>query len=106
LADMAKILEDGLFGPTLAGAPQIPCPDADRIDPVLSGRQLRLIVDNCEHRDGASETNDGVRPLAISGLPSNQREQNADSAEKAGGSRVQIIICIELQGENGPKLAE
>jgi len=46
-----------------------PPPDiehADRIDPVLSGRQLLLVVDNCEHRDGASETDDGVRTPATS----------------------------------------
>jgi DNA-binding winged helix-turn-helix (wHTH) protein len=109
LAEMATISEDELVGPTLAGAPQIPSPDiehADRIDPVPSGRQLLVVVDNCEHRDGASETDDGVRTPAISDLPGNRREQDADYAEKAGDLRVQLIICIELQRDNGPKLAE
>ena len=109
LAEMAKISEDELVGPTLAGGPPIPSPHiehADPIDSVLSGRQLLLIVDNCEHRDGASETDDGVRTPAISDLPGNRRERDAgsaDYAEKAGDLRVQMIICIELQRENGPK---
>jgi hypothetical protein len=112
LAEMATISEHELVGSTLAAAPQIPSPDiehADRNDPVLSGRQLLLVVDNCEHRDGASETDDGVRTPAISDLPGNRRERDADSAdyaEKAGDLRVQMIICIELQRENCPKLAE
>jgi AbrB family looped-hinge helix DNA binding protein len=55
LAEMAKISEDELVGPTLAAALQIPFPDiehGDRIGSVLSGRQLLLIVDNCEHLAG------------------------------------------------------
>lgn len=55
LAEIAKISEDELVGPTLAGALQIPSPDiehADRIGFLLSGRQLLLIVDNCEHLAG------------------------------------------------------
>jgi len=112
LAEMAKISEDELVGPTLAGGPPIPSPQiehADPIDPVPSGRQLLLIVDNYEHRDGASETDDGVRTPAITDLPGYRREQDADSAdytEKAGELRVQMIICIELQRENGRKRAE
>jgi hypothetical protein len=73
---------------------------------VISGRQLLLIVDNCEHRVGASETDDGVRTPATSDLSGNRREQDADYAEKAADLRVQMIICIKLQRENGPKLAE
>jgi DNA-binding winged helix-turn-helix (wHTH) protein len=109
LAEMAKTSEDELVGPTLAGAPQIPSPDivrADRIDPVLSRRQFLLVVDNSEHSDGASETDDGVRTPAIGDLPGDRREQHADYAEKAGNLRVQMTICIELQRENGPKRAE
>jgi DNA-binding winged helix-turn-helix (wHTH) protein len=109
LAEMAEISEDELVGPTLAGAPQLPSPDiehADRIDRVPSGRRLLLVVDNCEHRDGASETDDGVRTPAITDHPGNRREQDADCAEKAGEFRVQMIICIELQRENGRKRAE
>jgi DNA-binding winged helix-turn-helix (wHTH) protein len=109
LAEIAEISEDELVGPTLAGAPQIPSPDiehADLIDRVPLGRQLLLVVDNCEHRDGASETDDGARKPAVTDLPGNRREQNADSAEKAGKLRVQMIICIELQRENGRKCAE
>jgi DNA-binding winged helix-turn-helix (wHTH) protein len=107
--EMAEISEDELVGPTLARAPQIPSPDiehANRIERVTSRRQLLLVLDNCEHRDGASETDDGVRTPAITDLPGNRREQNADSANKAGELRVQMIICIELQRENGRKLAE
>src|ERR1700733_13171783 len=87
LAEIAEISEDELVGPTLAGAPQIPSPaieNADLIDRVPLGRQLLLVVDNCEHRDGASDTDDGARKPAITDLPGNRREQNADSAEKAG----------------------
>ena len=47
----------------------------------------------------------GVRTPATSDLPDNRREQDADYAEKAADLRVQIIICIELQRGNGPKLA-
>jgi DNA-binding winged helix-turn-helix (wHTH) protein len=107
LAEMARISEDELVGPTLAGGPQISSPHiehANRIDSVVSGRQLLLVVDNSEHRGGASETD--VRTPAISDLPGNRREQDADSAEKAGNFRVQMTICIELQRENGPKRAE
>ncbi|MGX1349543.1 putative ATPase/DNA-binding winged helix-turn-helix (wHTH) protein [Bradyrhizobium elkanii] len=55
LAEMAKISEDKLVGPTLAGALQIPSSDidrADRIETTLSGHHLLLIVDNCEHIAG------------------------------------------------------
>ena len=72
---------------------------------MLSGRQILLVVDNCGHRDGA-ETDDGVRTPAISELPGNRREQDADYAERARNLRVQMTICIELQRENGPKRAE
>jgi predicted ATPase/DNA-binding winged helix-turn-helix (wHTH) protein len=60
LAEMAKISEDELVGPTLAGALQIPSPDiehADQIDSILSGRHLLLIVDNCEHLAGPISRN-------------------------------------------------
>jgi predicted ATPase/DNA-binding winged helix-turn-helix (wHTH) protein len=56
LAEIGKISEDELVGPTLAGALQIPSPDIDHIDRIgflLSGRQLLLIVDNCEHLAGS-----------------------------------------------------
>ena len=96
-AEMAKISEDELVGPTLAGGPPIPSPQiehADPIDPVPSGRQLLLIVDNYEHRDGASETDDCVRTPPIIDLPGNRREQeDADSTGKTGDLRVQLIIC-------------
>lgn len=52
LAEMAKLSDDALVGPTIAGALQIPFSDvehADRIDATLAGRQVLLIVDNCEH---------------------------------------------------------
>ena len=107
LAELARISEDELVGPTHAG--EIPSPDiehADRIDPALWGRRLLLVVDNCEHRDDASETDDGVRTPAISDLSGNRREQDADSDEKLDDLRVQMIFCIELQGGNGPKRAE
>ena len=107
LAELARISEDELVGPTPAG--EIPSPDiehADRIDPALWGRRLLLVVDNCEHRDDASETDDGVRTPAISDLSGNRREQDADSAKKVDDLRVQMIFCIELQGGNGPKRAE
>ena len=112
LAEITNISEDELVGPTLARALQIPSSDiehADRIDSVLSGRQLLLIVDNCGHRDGASETDDGIRPPAISDLPGNRCEKDAGSAhcaKKSGDLRVQMIICIDLQRENGQKRAE
>ena len=89
LAELARISEDELVGPTPAG--EIPSPDiehADRIDPALWGRRLLLVVDNCEHRDDASETDDGVRTPAISDLSGNRREQDADYAEKAADLRV------------------
>ena len=77
---------------------------ADPIDSVLTGRQLLLIVHNC---DGASETDDGVRTPPISDLPGNRREQeDADSADYAGqvgDLHVKMIICVELQRENGRK---
>ena len=47
-----------------------------------------------------------VRIPATSDLPGNRREQDADYAEKAADLRVQMRIFIELQRENGPKLAE
>jgi DNA-binding winged helix-turn-helix (wHTH) protein len=105
LAEMLKISEDELVGITLAGAPQTPSPGiehADGIEPVGSGRQLFLVVDNPEHRDGASETDDDVRTHAISDFHGNRREQDTDGAEKARNFHVQMTICIKLQHENGP----
>jgi DNA-binding winged helix-turn-helix (wHTH) protein len=61
LAAMAKISEDELVGRALAGGPPIPSPHIEHADPiesVLSGRQPLLIVDNFEHRDGASKTDE------------------------------------------------
>src|ERR1700722_6283819 len=105
LAELARISEDELVGPTPAG--EIPSPDIEHADRIaLWGRRLLLVVDNCEHRDDASETDDGVRTPAISDLSGNRREQDADSGEKVDFLRVQMIFCIELQGGNGPKRAE
>ena len=110
LAAMAKISEDELVGRALAGGPPIPSPHIEHADPiesVLSGRQLLLIVDNCEHRDGASKTDESVRTPPISDLPGNRREQedadSADYAGKVGDLHVKMIICVELQRENGRK---
>lgn len=55
LAEMAKISEDELVSPTLAGALQMSSSDierADRIETNLSTQQFLLIVDNCEHLAG------------------------------------------------------
>ncbi len=49
LAEMAKLSDDELVGPTIAGALQIPFSDIDHIDSILASRQVLLIVDNCEH---------------------------------------------------------
>jgi DNA-binding winged helix-turn-helix (wHTH) protein len=109
LAEMIDISEDGLVGTTLPGTPQTPSSNiehADRIHPTLSGRQLFLIVDNSEHRDSASETDDDVRTPAIVDLPVDLREPPSYYAEKVGNLRLQMTICIKLQHENGPKLAE